>query len=271
MEAKKRVIVALFQGRSKNGDVQWNMESMKEQIHRAVAARAELIIFPELFLSGYQVPSEEMKVLAEERDGPSFQELSKTARESNIAVIYGYPELDRSSGTSIYYNSAQLIDKDGTSLVNYHKTHLWISPKPPQYEAVFTPGSQLEDPVDCCGMKIGVLICFDVSFSEPARCLTLRGANFIAMLTANSIQIDQRSCNFVVPTRALDNGVYAAFVNHVGNGWEGCSQLCDPEGKVVVFSGSESEEVLLLGNVMLPISSKVNYLGMRRPDLYVNT
>ena len=64
--------------------------------------------------------------MAEERHGPSFQELSKTARESNIAVLYGYPEVDRSSGAPIYYNSAQLIDRDGSSLVNYRKTHLWI-------------------------------------------------------------------------------------------------------------------------------------------------
>ena len=59
---------------------------MKEQLCKASAMGAELLIFPELFLSGYRVPAETMKLVAEERDGPSFQELSKSARECNIAV-----------------------------------------------------------------------------------------------------------------------------------------------------------------------------------------
>ena len=264
------VTVALFQGEAEHGNVQANFQKIKTQIHRAALVGAQFIIFPELFLSGYCVPGEKMKMVAEDRDGPSFQALSKTARESNIAVLYGYPEVDRSSGTPVYYNSAQLIDRDGTSLVNYSKTHLWIPPKPPQYEAVFTSGSQLYDPVDCCGMKIGVLICADSSFSEPCRCLALAGANFIAIPTASSLQYDRRDCMFVVRTRALDNGLYVALVNHVGSGLEGCSQLCDSDGTVLVSSWSDSKEALLLSTVVLPIESKINYLGMRRPQLYTS-
>ena len=189
---EERVTVALFQGCAKNGDVQCNLDKMKEQMHRAASVGAVLLIFPELFLSGYRA-AEEMKMVAEERDGPSFQELSKTARKCNIAVLYGYPEVDQSNGASVYYNSAQLIDKDGSSLVNYRKTHLWIPPKPPQYELVFTPGSQLQDPVECCGMKIGILICFDLEISETARCLALSGADLIAVPTASTIQYN--NCN----------------------------------------------------------------------------
>ena len=268
---EERVTVGLFQGCAKDGDIQCNLDKMKKQMRRTASVGAVLLIFPELFLSGYRVPAVKMKMVAEERDGPSFQELSKTARECNIAVLYGYPEVDRSSGTSVYYNSAQLIDRDGSSLVNYRKTHLWIAPKPPQYELVFTPGSQLKDPVECCGMKIGILICFDLEISETARCLALSGADFIAVPTASTIQYNNRTCNFIVRARALDNGVYVAYVDHVGghgSGLEGCSQLCDPDGTVVVFSGCESEEILLLGTVVLPVTSKVNFSKARRPELY---
>ena len=265
---KNEVVVGLFQGRAKNGDVKYNLGNMKKRVVGAAAAGAQLLIFPELFLSGYQVPGDEMKRLAEEREGPSFLELSQTARESTIAVLYGYPEVDHSSGAPVYYNSAQLIDRDGTSLVNYRKTHLWISPVQPQYEAVFTAGSKLEDPVTCCGLNIGVLICMDLFFSEPLRCLALAGANFIAVPTANSLQYNRRRSNFIVPTRALDNGAYVALVNHVGGGLDGCTQFCDPEGTVVVYAGSDSEEALLLGNVSLPVVCRVNYLARRRPELY---
>ena len=265
---KDRVVVAIFQGKAKNGNTEHNLEKMKRQISRAASGGAELLIFPELFLSGYHVPGEEMKKLAEERDGPSFRELSRTARESNIAVLYGYPEVDRSSGAPVYYNSAQLIDRDGTSLVNYSKTHIWIPPRPPQYESVFTPGSKFADPVDCCGLKIGILICNDVAFSETTRSLALSGANFVCVLTANSIEYNKRCSNFLIPTRALDNGVYVALVNHVGDGFDGCSQLCNPDGTVVVYSGSDKDEALLLGSVTLPVASSINYLEMRRPELY---
>ena len=265
---KKRITVALFQGNAKDGDVEFNLDMMKEQIHRAASAGAELIIFPELFLSGYHVPAEEMKMVAEQRDGPSFQELSKTAKESNIAVLYGYPQVDQSNGSPVYYNSAQLIDRDGSSLVNYNKTHLWIPPEPPQFELVFTPGRQFQGPVECCGMRIGVLICMDLSITEAARCLALSGANFIAVPTASSLQSDRRKSLFFTRTRALENGVYLAYVNHVGGGLEGCSQLCNPDGTVVVFSGCDSEAALLLGTVVLPITSQVNYLESRRPELY---
>ena len=266
--AKSKVTVGLFQGIAKNGDVRSNLNNVKAQIVRAAAAGAELLIFPELFLSGYQVPGEEMKKLAEERDGPSFRELSETARESNIAVLYGYPEVDVSGGAPVYYNSAQLIDRDGTSLANYRKTHLWISPRPPQYEAIFTAGSSLGSPVDCCGLKIAILICMDASLSEPFRCLALAGANFVAVPTASSLQFNRRCSNFFIPTRALDNAVYAASVNHAGAGMDGCTQLCDPDGTVLAFCGSESEEALLLANVSLPVTSRINYLAARRPELY---
>ena len=62
-----------------------------------------------------------------------------------------------------------------------------------------------------------------------------------------------------------------AYVDHVGkpgSGLEGCSQLCNPDGTVVVFSGCESEELLLLGTVVLPVTRKVDFTKARRPELY---
>ena len=129
-ELEKRLVVALCQGHAQNGDVSFNLDKMKRKITTAASVGAEMILFPELFLSGYRVPAEQMTKVAEEKSGPSFQELSKAAQEANIAVLYGYPEVDRSSGGEVLYDSAQLIDKDGSSLINYRKTHVWICPEP---------------------------------------------------------------------------------------------------------------------------------------------
>ena len=106
-----------------------------------------------------------------EKAGPSFQELSSAAKEANMAVIYGYPEVDHSTGGDIYYNSAQLIDRDGTSLVNFRKVHLWIDED--GHEGVFTPRKEFVEVVECYGMKIGLLICYDIEFPEAARTLAL--------------------------------------------------------------------------------------------------
>ena len=260
--------VAAFQGLSRNGQCQCNLSKMREQLRKAAAVGAELLIFPELFLSGYQIPGEEMKKLAEERDGPSFRELSETARESNIAVLYGYPEVDVSGLAPVYYNSAQLIDRDGTSLANYRKTHLWIDHD--GYEKVFKPGESLHKIVECCGVKIGILICFDLEFPECSRSLALNGAQLVAIPTAISRrlppELPEKISSFVIPTRASENGVYVMTVNHGGEGFAGQSVCCDRNGDTVVLAGRD--EQLLLFDIHPSMSLEYDYIPNRRPHLY---
>jgi predicted amidohydrolase len=262
------ISVAAFQGASTDGDVEFNLSKIKEQMCKASSVGAELLIFPELFLSGYRVPAEEMKMVAEERDGPSFQELSKTARECNIAVLYGYPEVDRSSGTSVYYNSAQLIDRDGSSLVNYHKTHLWIDAE--GFEKVFQAGDSLCEVVECCNVKIGVLICFDMELPECARTLAIKGAQLIAIPTAIGRQlptdVQEKIPTLVVPTRAAENRVHIVCVNHGGEQFSGQSTCYNPIGDVVIQVGSG--EHLLLFSINPSIQLPYNYLNCRKPHLY---
>ena len=261
--------VAAFQGTSTDGDVQCNLSKMKKQMCKASAVGAELIIFPELFLSGYHVPAEEMKMVAEQRDGPSFQDLSKTAKESNIAVLYGYPEVDRSSRTPVYYNSAQLIDRDGSSLVNYRKTHLWIDVE--GSEKVFQAGDSFSKVVKCCSVKIGILICFDMEFPECARALALKGAELIVIPTAISkrvpVDVLEKVPTLVVPTRAAENRVHVVCVNHAGREFSGQSTCYNPNGDVVVQAGSG--EQLLLFSINPCFQPVFDYLSRRKTQLYV--
>ena len=264
MASSSKHLTALFQGEAKVGDVAHNLGRMKEQIQRASssAVGAELIIFPELFLSGYQLGAQAMRGLAEERNGPSFQELSSAAKEANMAVVYGYPEVDHSTGDEVYYNSAQLIDRDGTSLVNFRKVHLWIDEA--GYEEVFTPGKEFAAVVECCGMKIGLLICYDIEFPEAARTLALRDAQLIAVPTAT---IYQNLGTRIIPARAMENRVHVAYINHSGSNFVGKSLCCDQAGDYVVLGGSD--ETLLLAPINLAVSPTLcSYLKDRRPELY---
>ena len=264
METTKHLF-AFFQGAAEVGNVAANLSKMKEQLRKAAAVGAELLIFPELFLSGYQVPGEEMKKLAEERDGPSFRELSETARESNIAVLYGYPEADVSGGAPVYYNSAQLIDRDGTSLANYRKTHLWIDHD--GYEKVFKPGDSFAEVAECCGVKIGVLICFDVEYPECVRTLALRGAQFVGVPTAIKYSMTNKIVpGSMIPCRARENGLYVTYVNSSGDFFGGHSISSDPNGDVLVQAGRDEQMALFVVDPHLKPSC--DFMSRRNPSVY---
>ena len=271
--ASRTFLAALFQGCSKPGQIADNLRCMKEQMRRASLVGASLIIFPELFTTGYHLPDgfSGFRRLSEPRDGPSFQELSSAARELGVAVIYGYPELDRSSGEDVYYNSAQFIGRNGVSLTNYRKTHLWVEGEP----EVFTAGSELSDVVDYDGVKIGLLICYDFDFPEAVRSLALRGAEFVAVATAVGRQFPH--VVKMAEVRAIENQVYVAYVNHCGeeSGVEmlGHSLCCGPRN-AIVSSGSYDEETLLLATIDPTECDRArarhSFLNNRRPELYKN-
>ena len=266
MAASTLLKVALFQGEAKLGDVSHNLTKITKQMEVAKGSGAVIVVFPELFLTGYLLSSEEMKRLAEDKQGASFQQLSAAAKQLDIAVLYGYPEVDSSSGTPVYYNSAQLIDKDGSSLINYQKTHLWIDSD--GYERVFTAGKELSNVVECCGMKIGVLICFDVEFPEAVRVLALRGANVILVPTASGAKYDGANVTErIIPARAMENRVYIARVNYSGSEYYGRSSCCSPLG-VTVASTETNEETLIVASIDLLTKPCYDYLSQRKPLLY---
>ena len=266
MACTRTIVIALFQGSAVDGDVEGNLCKMKTRMQEASKRGAELIIFPELFLTDYLSMTEvKLKSLAQQKDGPAFKQLSAAARDNSIAVIYGYAEVEVVSEQTCYYNSAQFIDNQGNSLVNYRKTHLWFCDKP-----MFTPGSEFPV-VDWNGIKVGLLICFDVEFPEAARILALKGAQLIAVPTATiSDEESQFITNCGIRVRAQENGVFVAYVNYPGGSYHGHSVLCGPKGRAIVQLGTE--EALVVSPMHLNELRQVNclYLPERRPRLYVD-
>ena len=264
-EVDKSVTIAVFQGYAELGKLKCNLYKMKEKMLEAKERGADLIAFPELFTTGYFLNNDRMKELAEEKDGNTFLQLSQYAKATAIAVLYGYPELEVSDGKKAYYNSVQFIDKDGSSLANYRKTHLWIGFD--NVEGVFTPGKKLSEVFEFCGVKIGLLICYDVEFCETVRALSLRGANIILVPTAigKATNLDTIA-NILVPARAFENGVHVAYINHSGERFSGSSRVCDPKGRSIVSVGIEEEGVFLANIAVDNVVS--HYLTQRRADLF---
>ena len=265
-------LIAAFQGKSIACSLQDNLKTMRKQMEVAAKAGASLIVFPELFTTGYYLEPEQMRNLSEQNTGSTFQQISQWSKELGIAVLYGYPEQDNINGSTVYYNSAMFVGSDGSALGNYRKQHLWV-----KKEEVFTPGDQ-QLIVTYEGMKIGVLICYDVEFPEAVRCLALQGVQVILVPTALSAgrKSDWRRIpKIVIPARALENSAFVAYVNHGGvqNGrvFLGYSCVHGPNGEPMVVAG-EAEECLLLVNIDTNkcefMRKESCYFNERRPELY---
>jgi 5-aminopentanamidase len=255
--------IAIYQGEGLPAKVDKNLEIIHRSAFSAAQRGADLIIFPELFLTGYNIGSAAHS-LAEPADGPSYQKAAEIARKANIALLYGYSE--RSDAD--VYNAALLIDRKGRAQANYRKTHLYGS-----YEKkFFNPGDSLIM-AELEGLNIGILICYDVEFPEAVRALTCAGADLIAVPTA-LMEDYCRVAEKVVPARAYESEIYVAYVNRCGS--EGnivyCGRSClvGPDGRDVLRA--ESTEALLLADIdknAIDEARATNpVLSDLRPELY---
>jgi len=257
------VKLAVCQEKSAAGDVPGAIEIMRRRALAAAAAGAGLAIFPEMFLTGYNIGDAVFK-LAEPVDGPSAGRAAAIAREAGIALLYGYPERD---GDTVY-NSALLIGCGGLPLANYRKTHLYGS----EEKRLFAPGKSLKL-AELDGLKIGILICYDVEFPEAVRALALAGAELIAVPTAliRPFDIVART---LVPARAFENQVYVAYAGMCGSeaglGYCGLSCIVGPDGQDLARAGTGP--ALLLADIdfsAIPKGRMSNpYLSDRRVELY---
>ncbi len=207
------------------------------RLHKAVkAANVDLIVCPELFVSGYAA-GDDVKRFSEPSDGPCAQKIAQVARETHTAIVYGYPE----AADSVRYNSAQCFDAQGVSLANHRKLVL-----PPGFEAdVLTPGAGLTL-FELCGIRMGLLICYDAEFPEAVRSTAEAGAQVVIVPTALGCQWGVVA-NRVMPARAFENGVYLLYANHTGVEcgvtYLGGSCIVGPDGNDLARAG-DAEEVI---------------------------
>jgi predicted amidohydrolase len=253
---------ALLQSSGRPGSVVENLKVLDEAAGRAAAAG--LVAAPEMFLTGYAI-GDDIARLAEPADGDSADAVAEIATRHGVAVVYGYPERE---GETVY-NSAQLISADGTRLANYRKTHLFGCFERDH----FTPGEQPVVQADLNGLRVGLMICYDVEFPENVRAHALAGTDLLVVPTAQMHPF-QFVAESVVPVRAFENQMYVAYVNRVGPEGEfefvGLSTLAGPDGIARTRAGRGEELVLADADPdFLAASREANpYLKDRRPGLY---
>ena len=257
--------VAIFQGPDQPGDVAHNLEMMAAMARQAAQQEARLLILPEMYLTGYNIGPEATSRLAEPADGPASEEVAAIARNTGMALLYGYPER---VGNAVY-NAAQLIDRDGRRLANHRKTHLFGELD----RSAFSAGTGAPTLAALDGLRLGILICYDVEFPENVRLLALAGADFIAVPTA-LMQPYEFIARSLVPARAYENQVYLAYANRCGRegdlSYYGLSCVVGPNGVDRARAGSGEELIVAdLDPELLAASRRLNtYLRDRRPELY---
>ncbi|MBU8906054.1 nitrilase-related carbon-nitrogen hydrolase [Desertibacillus haloalkaliphilus] len=228
------VTVAAIQMKSNRPNVNQNRIAMEKKIREASAAGAQIICFPELSYSSYHLTTEQFFAIAEPSNGNFVQWLQALAKELNVVIVGSFPEIK--SGN--LFISAVVINRSGTVLGLHRKSFLWGKER-----ETFTAGPYMYRVFQTDFCKIGVLICYDIEFAEPARLLALQGVDLILAPSVWSKEAEIR-WDVQLPARALDNTCFILGVNTVGEGACGKSKLVHPTGKVLAEASKSNEDIL---------------------------
>ena len=249
-----------------------NLSKCLNLLKAAADQHIELLVFPECALTGYVFNSyDEAFLMAETIPGESIDLLKEACHKYKITTLVGLLEHD---GDKIY-NTAVLINPEGL-VGKYRKSHTLCL----GVDRYILPGEDL--PVfSLYQAKVGILICYDQRFPEPARVLALKGAQVILNPT-NSPQGAEAYSNFLNQARACENRVFIVHANRVGEErgvrFIGRSQIIDYSGRILVEGSSTNEEIIkaqikpeeadLKHVVNTPGAYEFDVFGDRRPDLY---
>jgi len=255
------LVVAGLQAAGVPGDVPANRAQLRAAAASSAEAGAGLLVTPELFLTGYDIGDQVRELARLDLTGM----VAETAREAGIAILAGIPE----PAGELLYNTAILVDERGEVLLRYRKTHLFGELD----RRYFTAGDDMVVLAELHGVRIAVLICYDVEFPETVRAAAGRGAHLIAVPTAQMTPFEFVA-EQVVRARAWENQVYVAYINHDGRErtleYVGRSSIVAPSGEVL--AGAVHGDQLLLATIDTDVVSRAQaqnpYLADRRSDLY---
>jgi len=280
-EGKRKIVsIGLIQT-TVSDNVGSNMEKTMRKVEDASRMGAQIVCLQELYRTRYfpRVKKQDVSTLAETVPGESTRAFSALAKKNNIVIIA--PIFEKSANGK-YYNSAAVIDADGKILGVYRKVH--IPNDPFFYEKnYFEAGDTGYCILQTRYARVGVLICYDQWFPEPARINALKGAQIIFYPTAIGYIKGESSSDgdwhdawkTVQRAHAIANGVHVAAVNRVGEEGQlkfwGGSFVCDSFG-VMLKEASYVEEETLVVKVDLAKNERIQegwgFLRNRRPDTY---
>jgi len=255
---KKNIKIALAQIRSKRENKKANLQKIEEFTLKAKNQGANLVIFPELSLTGY-VLHDQVYELAEEIPGPSIKRVEDLAKRTGMLIVFGMPELSEKTKATIF-NTAVIVGPNGL-IGKYRKRYL---PTHSVFEEkrYFRQGYQTAVFKTSIG-NLGLLICYDIFFPEICRLTRLKGAELIVCISA-SPAVRRRYFEILTAARALENTAFLAYVNLAGvedglHFWGG-SRLVGPTGDLLVKAKYDEEDLVVC---------EIDYTDMRSAEIFV--
>jgi len=236
----------------------------------------QALCLQEIFNGPYFCPGQDPRwyEAAEPVPGPTVEAMVPYARKYTMVLVVPVYEREQAG---VYYNTAAVIDADGTYLGKYRKTH--IPHTSGFWEKYFFKPGNLGYPVfDTAAGKIGVYICYDRHFPEGARILGLKGAEIVFNPSATVAGLSQYLWKLEQPAHAVANGYFMGCSNRVGTEapWNigrfyGSSYFVDPRGSFLA-QGSEDKDELIVADLNLDMIEEVRRVWQfyrdRRPEAY---
>ena len=237
----------------------------------------QVLCFQEVFTQPYFCPSQDAKwYAAAERipEGPTTKLMQEYAKKHGMVIVVPIYEEEM---TGVYYNTAAVIDADGTYLGKYRKTHIphvagfWE-------KFFFKPGAS-DWPVFETGFcTLGVYICYDRHFPEGWRALALQGAEYIVNPSATVAGLSEYLWKLEQPASAVANGVYIGAINRVGTEapWNigefyGQSYCVNPRGQIEAEASRDQDELLVHEmdmDMVREVRNTWQFFRDRRPETY---
>jgi beta-ureidopropionase len=247
-------------------------------IEEAGRQDVQILCLQELFYGPYFCAEQKPKwysMVEKVPDGPTIKLMQQYAKKYEMAMVVPVYEEEI---TGVYYNTAAVIDADGTYLGKYRKHHI------PQVDPgfwekfYFRPGNTGYPVFKTRYATIGVYICYDRHFPEGARVLGLRGAEIVFNPSATVAGLSEYLWELEQPAHAVANGYFVGAINRVGTEppWNigefyGKSYFCDPRGQIIAQAARDKDE-LVVADLNLDLIQEVRqtwqFFRDRRPESY---
>ena len=246
-------------------------------IDQAGEAGVQVLCFQEVFTQPYFCPSQDAKWYAAAEtipDGHTTRLMQEYAKKHNMVIVVPIYEEEM---TGVYFNTAAVIDADGSYLGKYRKSHIphvggfWE-------KFFFKPGNSDWPVFETAYCKLGVYICYDRHFPEGWRALALGGAEYIVNPSATVAGLSQYLWELEQPASAAANGVFIGAINRVGTEapWNigefyGSSYVVNPRGEIEAQASADSDELLIHEidlDMVREIRNNWQFFRDRRPELY---
>ncbi len=259
------------------GDQESMIAQHEEYVAQAASSGVEAMCFQELFNGPYfcQVQDAGYYAYAEAiPDGPTTKRFQEVAEKHGMVLVLPLYEQEQ---PGVLYNTAAVIDADGTYLGKYRKTHI------PQVKGFwekfyFRPGNLGYPVFDTAVGKVGVYICYDRHFPEGWRALGLNGAQVVFNPSATSRNLSAYLWKLEQTASAAANMYFVGAINRVGteplgdNDFYGTSYFANPRGQIVEEAASDRHQELIIRDLDLAMIDEVRaqwaFYRDRRPDLY---